>query len=137
MQQKATAEPVKTRRTSTKNFHLNAILSLVTGLSLSREGSAGPHRLAAFVMEAEAGEGVTLESAAAVRQCLEEQLPFLKDINYDPLHQIMKMDPSPDNPYLSVWREMQALRYGDEHAVMPLARWQNCKKKQQKVSASA
>lgn len=137
MQQKATAEPVKTRRTSKKNFHLNAILSLVTGLPLSREGSAGPHRLAAFVMEAEASEGVTLESAAAVRECLEEQLPFLREINYEPLYQIMKMDPSPDNPYLSVWREMQALRYGEEHAVMPLGRWQDLKKKRQQRAGEA
>ena len=137
MQQTATAEPVKTKRTSRKNFHLNAILSLVTGIPLSREGSAGPQRLVAFVMETEADEGVTMENAITVKKCLEEQFPFLTEINFEALHQIMKMDPSPDNPYLSVWREMQALRYGEEHAVLPLSRWQNCqmKKKQKRASA--
>lgn len=137
MQQKASAEPVKTRRTTRKNFHLNAILSLVTGMTLSREGSAGPHRLVAFMLEAEAGESITMENAETVKKCLEEQLPFLKDISFDALHQIMKMDPSPDNPYLSVWREMQALRYGEEHPVLPVSRWQACQMKKKQAASGA
>jgi len=117
----------RSRRTVKKDFHLNAILSLVTGLPLSREGMAGPQRLVAFMMEMDADDSITLEHAATVKQCLEEQLPFVKDINFEGLYHILKMDPSPDNPYLSVWREMQALRYGEEHALIPLARWQRLK----------
>lgn len=124
MLQKVDSRKDKPRRSVRKNFHLNAILSLVTGLPLSREGSAGPHRLVAFMLEAEAGDDITLDNAETVKDCLEDQLPFLKDINFEPLHQILKLDPSPDNPYLSVWREMQALRYGEEHALIPLSRWE-------------
>ncbi len=79
------------------------------------------------MMEAEADDGITLEHAETVRQCLEEQLPFVKDISFEGLYQILKIDPSPDNPYISVWREMQALRYGEEHELIPLNRWERLK----------
>ena len=127
MLQRVNARAEKPRRSVKKSFHLNAILSLTTGLPLSREGTVGPQRLVAFMMEAEADDGITLEHAETVRQCLEEQLPFVKDISFEGLYQILKIDPSPDNPYLSVWREMQALRYGEEHELIPLNRWERLK----------
>lgn len=120
----------KPRRSVKKSFHLNAILSLVTGLPLSREGAVGPQRLVAFMMEMEADDGITMEHAETVRECIEEQLPFLKEINFEGLYHILKVDPSSENPYLTVWREMQALRYGEEHALIPLARWERLRLKQ-------
>lgn len=120
----------KPRRTVKKSFHLNAILSLVTGLPLSREGAVGPQRLVAFMMEMDADDSITIEHAETVKASLEEQLPFLKDINFEGLYHILKIDPSADNPYLAVWREMQALRYGEEHALIPFQRWERLKLKQ-------
>ncbi|MDF3024946.1 MAG: hypothetical protein K0R10_2307 [Alphaproteobacteria bacterium] len=111
-------------QSSQKNFHLNVILSLLTGMTLSREGEAGPQRLVAFLLDEQADACVTMENAETVRQGILEQLPFLNDINFDSLHEIMRVDPSPTNPYINVWREMQALQYGEEHALVPLSRWQ-------------
>ncbi len=124
MLQRVNTEADKPRRSVKKDFHLNAILSLMTGMTLSREGEVGPQRLVAFMMEAQADACVTMENAETVRDCILEQLPFLNDINFDGLHEILRVDPSPDNPYITVWREMQALKYGEEHALIPLARWQ-------------
>ncbi|HYD18813.1 MAG TPA: hypothetical protein VEF76_10080 [Patescibacteria group bacterium] len=114
----------ETARPVAKTFHLNAILSLITGIPLSREGAAGPQRLAAFMMDDEADHGVAIENADTVRDCLEEQLPFLKDIDFDGLHEILKLDASGSNPYVTVWRERQALNFGEEHALVPLAAWE-------------
>lgn len=107
-----------------KAFHLNDILSLSTGLLLAKEGAAALHRLVAFIMETEAGARSTAHYGEEARKCLIEQLPFLKDVSLAGLHAIYKYNPGSDNPYLSVWREMQGLRYGDEHYVMPKSRWQ-------------
>lgn len=130
MLQRVTARAEKPLRSVKKTFHLNVILSLLTGLTLSREGTAGPQRLVAFMMETEANDASAAEHADAVKACLEEQLPFLDDVNLEGLYNILKVDPSPDNPYLSVWREMQALRYGEEHELIPLARWQRLRRQQ-------
>jgi hypothetical protein len=130
MLQRVTARAEKPPRSVKKTFHLNVILSLLTGLTLSREGTAGPQRLVAFMMETDADDASAAEHADEVKACLEEQLPFLDDVNLEGLYNILKVDPSPDNPYLSVWREMQALRYGEEHEVIPLARWQRLRRQQ-------
>jgi hypothetical protein len=106
-----------------KTFHLNEILSLSTGFLLAREGAAAVHRLVAFVMEEEASPESTARNNDAVRACLQEQLPFLKDVPLEGLHAIFKFDMSDENPYLQVWREMQQLRYGAEHYIVPLSRW--------------
>ncbi len=115
------------QKPSRKNFHLNEILSISTGFQLAREGAAAVHRLVAFVMEADASPANTAEYSAVVKQCVEEQLPFLKDVSLTGLHAIYKFDQSAENPYLNVWREMQALRYGDEHYLVPLSRWKRQK----------
>lgn len=107
-----------------KSFHLNDILSLSTGFLLAQEGAAAVHRLTAFIMETEASAENTAHYAEAVKKCIEAQLPFLKDVSLAGLHAIYKYNPSAQNPYLNVWLEMQALRYGDEHYLVPQSRWQ-------------
>jgi len=111
-------------RTLRKRFHLNEILAVETGLPLTKEGTAAVHRLIAFMMETDAGAEITTAHRAAVRACLEEQLPFLADVNYTALAEILKYDTAPDNPYIRVWAEMQALRFGEDHTLIPMARWQ-------------
>ncbi len=127
MLQRVTTQAEKSRRADKqalgkKDFHLNAILSVMTGMTLSREGEAGPQRLVAFMMDEQADACVTMDNAETVRDCLIEQLPFLNDINFESLHEILRVDPSPANPYITVWREMQALKFGEEHALAPLSR---------------
>lgn len=107
-----------------KKFHINDILSLSTGMMLAREGAAGVYRLAAFVMDDNADSAHTRAHLETVKTCLREQLPFLSDVGMEALETICKVDPSAANPYLTVWLEMQALRHGDEHAVMTYAAWQ-------------
>lgn len=124
MLQRVTAKAERNPRSSIqKNFHLNVILSLLTGITLSREGEAGPQRLVAFMMDEQADACVTMENAETVREGILAQLPFLNDINFDGLHEILRVDPSPANPYINVWREMQALKFGEEHALVSLSRW--------------
>lgn len=121
------ARPVLDQRPVRKVFHLNDILSISTGFLLAREGVAAVHRLVAFVMEEEASASATALHADVVRQCLQEQLPFLKDVSVAGLHAIYRQNPSDNNPYLQVWREMQELRYGAEHYIVPLSRWKKQK----------
>jgi hypothetical protein len=111
-----------------KYFHLNDIISLSSGLMLAQEGSAALHRLVAFVMDCDATAAQTQANIETVKACLEEQLPFLADLKLDGVYPIYKIDPSPANPYLRVWLEMQALRFGDEHPVVSFAAWQAQKK---------
>lgn len=115
------------QRAARKAFHLNEILSLSTGFLLAREGAAAVHRLVAFIMETDASAENTARLGRDAKECLEEQLPFLKDVSLDGLYAIYKQNPAEDNPYISVWREMQALRYGDEHYLVPRSRWQRRK----------
>ncbi|MDP2205469.1 MAG: hypothetical protein Q8K65_04115 [Alphaproteobacteria bacterium] len=107
-----------------KYFHLNDIISLSTGLMLAQEGSAALHRLVAFVMDCDATAAQTRANIETVKACLEEQLPFLEDLKLGGVYPIYKIDPSPTNPYLRVWLEMQALRFGDEHQITTFAAWQ-------------
>lgn len=122
-QQSPAGAPVIQAHATRKAVHLNDILSLYTGFLLAREGTPALHRLVAFLMETEASPASTALNNDAARACLAEQLPFLKDINYAGLHAIIRQDPSDKNPYISVWREMQALRFGEEHYLVPAARW--------------
>lgn len=117
-------EQIEAPRSLRKRFHLNEILAVETGLPLTKEGTAAVHRLIAFMMETDAGAEITTAHRAAVRSCLEEQLPFLSDVNFSALAEILKYDPSPDNPYIRVWAETQALRFGEDHTLIPMARWQ-------------
>jgi hypothetical protein len=115
------ADPI---RTAKKSFHLNEILSLYSGLHLAKEGVAAVHRLVAFLMETEASSYATAEHEASAKKCLEEQLPFLKELNLGGLQQIYNYDSDDSpNPYLDVWVEMQGLRYGTEHNLVPMSRW--------------
>jgi hypothetical protein len=127
MLQRVTRQPNAGAR---KSFHLNEILSLASGLPLAREGQAAIHRLVAFVMETEASPSSTAANSETVKKCLEEQLPFLKEINLTGLYQIYQYEAQgeeTENPYLDVWMEMQLLRYGAEHGVLPFSRWQKQK----------
>jgi hypothetical protein len=111
-----------------KRFHLNDIISLTTGLMLAQEGSAALHRLVAFVMGCDATAAQTRANVETVKACLEEQLSFLSDLSLGGVYPIYKIDPSPSNPYLRVWLEMQALRFGEEHDIMAFTAWQALKK---------
>jgi len=120
-----------------KFFHLNDIISLTTGLMLAQEGSAALHRLVAFVMGSEADAAQTRANVETVKTCIEEQLPFLAEINLGGVYPIYKIDPAPTNPYLRVWLEMQALRFGEEHALMTFAAWQARKQQTRAKAANA
>ena len=127
MLQKVVRRPVSSAQ---KTFHLNEILSLASGLPLAREGQAAVHRLVAFLMENEATATNTQVNAETAKKCLEEQLPFLKEISMAGLYQIYNYaaeSEEMENPYLDVWMEMQRLRYGPEHSLMPFSRWQQAK----------
>jgi hypothetical protein len=115
------------QRPSRKSFHLNEIISLSTGFLLAREGVVAVHRLVAFVMETEATAENTAHLGRAAKECIEEQLPFLKDLALDGLYAIFRQNPRAENPYIRVWCEMQELRYGDEHYLVPRSRWQSRK----------
>jgi hypothetical protein len=118
-----------------KQFHINDIISLSSGLMLAQEGSAALHRLVAFVMDCDATAAQTRANIETVKACLEEQLPFLDELKLGGVYPIYKIDPSPTNPYLRVWLEMQALRFGDEHQITTFAAWQA--QKNQKCDAGA
>lgn len=114
-----TAEETCTR-SDIKKFHLNELLSLTTGLMLAQEGAAAMHRLVAFVMETDADPSLTALHLETVKACVEAQCPFLEDVKLESLYPIFKYDPSPANPYLTVWLEMQGLHFGEEHEIMTL-----------------
>ena len=126
--QRKTVDPRAVRHAPPKAFHLNEILSLTTGLQLAQEGAAAIHRLVAFVMQAEATAANTAAAAETVKRCLQEQLPFLQEVRVSEVYEIYQFNPSPANPYLRMWLEMQELRYGDMHDVMPFTTWQARKK---------
>ncbi|GEM_PF-1391515 len=112
---------------TTKKFHINELLTLTTGMMLAQEGTAAVHRLVAFVMETEADVVQTMANIETVKNCIEEQLPFLQEVKLSGLYPIYQYDSSPTNPYLTVWLEMQSLHFGDEHEVMTFRAWQACR----------
>lgn len=120
-----------------KKFHINDIISLATGLMLAREGSAAVLRLAAFMMDDDADNAHTRPHLEKLKTCLHEQFAFLAELRLDAVAPIYKIDPSATNPYLTVWLEMQALRFGTEHAVMTYAAWQAQKTKTGHLCAAA
>ena len=107
-----------------KSFHLNDCLSVFSGMNLVREGAVAVHRLVGYIMETDACSAVTPTIVEVARKCIAEQLPFLRDIDVEEVKPLYRVDASPrSNPYLSVWLDMQALRYGREHAIIPLRLW--------------
>jgi hypothetical protein len=110
-------------RSDTKKFHFNDLLSLTTGLMLAQEGAAALHRLVAFVMETDAAPSHTALHLPTVKACVEAQCPFLAEVKLESLYPIFKYDPSPNNPYLTVWLEMQGMHFGEEHEIMTLRAW--------------
>ena len=128
-------KPRRSRPGVPKSFHLNEILSLTTGLQLAQEGAAALHRLVAFVMETEATAASTAASGETVKRCLEEQLPFLRDVRVSEVYEIYQFNPSIANPYLRMWLEMQQLRYGDMHDVLSFNAWQEKKKRDREAAA--
>ncbi len=107
-----------------KKFHINDIISLFSGLVLAREGSAAVLRLAAYMMDGDADNAQTRSNLEKLKICLGEQFAFLSDLQLDAVTSMHKMDPSTANPYITVWLEMQALRFGEEHRVTTYAAWQ-------------
>jgi hypothetical protein len=113
-----------------KSFPLNDVLSVMSGLPLSDDGQIAVYRLVAFVMETEATACSAAANMETVKQCMQEQLPFLKDVDMSGLYQIYNYESNREeieNPYLDVWMEMQALRHGADHFLMPFSAWQNAK----------
>lgn len=108
----------------TKKFHFNDLLSLTTGMLLAQEGAAAVHRLVAFVMETDADPALTALHIETVKACIQAQCPFLAEVKLSGLYPIFKYDPSPTNPYLTVWLEMQSLHFGEEHEILTLRAWQ-------------
>ncbi len=115
------AKPVR------KVFHLNDILCLSTGLMVAREGAAALHRLVAFITEEDASARNTAINGHAARQCVMEQLAFLGEINTASLYSVYQYKSNRNNPYLDIWLDMMALRYGDEHMLVTRAKWQAIK----------
>ena len=107
-----------------KVFHLNDILCLTTGLMLAREGAAALHRLVAFITEEDASARNTAINGHAAQQCVLEQLAFLSEINTASLYSVYQYKSSRNNPYLDIWLDMMALRYGAEHMLVTRAKWQ-------------
>ncbi len=127
MLQKVTPRPGPNAR---KSFQLNEILSLMSGLPLACEGPVSIYRLVAFVMETDANAAAAAANLETVKQCLREQLPFLEAVDMTGLYQIYNYESAREeieNPYLDVWMEMQTLRYGNDHRVMPFKAWKKAK----------
>lgn len=110
-----------------KAFHINDIISLYTGYLIAKEGAPALYRLVAFLMECESSAAAAAKYGAEAKQCLEEQLPFLKDVRLDGLYAIIRQKPDGNSPYLDVWRETQALRFGEEHYLVPQSKWRKQK----------
>jgi hypothetical protein len=110
--------------TASKNFALADILSLVVGLCFSKEnGTVATHRLVGFILEADASAESFVTHAADAKQCVEEQLPFLKQIDLAQLYMFYKANPEQADSYLNIWLEMQEIKYGATHTLMPLSLW--------------
>jgi hypothetical protein len=131
MLQKVTPRPGPNAR---KSFQLNEILSLMSGLPLACEGPVAIYRLVAFVMETDANAAAAAANLETVKQCLREQLPFLEEVDMTGLYQIYNYESAREeveNPYLDVWMEMQTLRYGNDHRLMPFNAWKKAKQSAQ------
>ena len=121
VQTEISAKPVR------KVFHLNDILCLTTGLMVAREGAAALHRLVAFITEEDASARNTAINGHTARQCVMEQLAFLSEINTASLYSVYQYKSNRNNPYLDIWLDMMALRYGEEHMLVTRAKWQAIK----------
>lgn len=106
---------------------LDLLLSVTTGMLLVPEGKEAVAAFAAWMSGVPAAQDdkSILKLLPKVKASLEEQLPFLKDINLSGLYPIFRYDPTPANAYLKVWLDMQTLRYGEDHGVMTIAAWRH------------
>lgn len=111
------------QKPSRKVFWLEDILSLSTGLLLSAAGAVAVHDLVAFLTETDPSPENTALRSAEARSCLEEQLPFLKQLDLRRLHEQIKSSGQMASS-LDAWVTMQAHLYGREHALYPRSRWQ-------------
>jgi len=109
---------------SVKGFALRDILSLASGLSLP---GADVHGLVAFLTATDKSAQNTAVNGKDARDCLMEQLPFLKNIDITLLHMAFKQDRAQLDAHLSLWLDAQQKNYGDEHFLMPQSRWQRRK----------
>lgn len=105
-----------------KAFPLADILSLASGLLLPASGARAVHELVGYITGTPADAADTQSKDA--RACLEEQLPFLKSVDYTQLHAAFKTDRAHFDDRLALWLDTQVRKYGDEHYIMPLARWE-------------
>jgi hypothetical protein len=106
------------QQASLKAFPMADILSLASGLLLPASGARQVHQLVYFLT------GKSTDAAALARdakECVEEQLPFLKAIDYTMLHNAFRGGRVDDS--LQIWFEAQVQKYGAEHHIMPRARW--------------
>lgn len=112
--------------TVSKSFALADVLSLVVGLCFSKEnGTAATHRLVGFILETDASAESFVTHAATAKQCVEEQLPFLKQVDLAQLYMFYKANPEQADSYLNIWLEMQEIKYGAAHTLVPLSVWKN------------
>lgn len=107
-----------------KLFPFHDILSIMAGVPLTAEGEAPLHRLVGFIAEDDACDTITADKLGMVRRCLQDQLPFLSEVGFDELRDVFSYTNSAaNNPYLSVWMEMKAMKYGEQHRLLPLSVW--------------
>jgi hypothetical protein len=108
------------QRAIRKNFALMDILSLASGLRLP---GADIHALAAFLTEREEGAHTTATQGKDAIALLHEQLPFLKSVDFTPLHNAMRHNPGRFDDTLRIWTDTQLLRYGTEHTLSSASKW--------------
>lgn len=104
---------------SLKSFSLVDILSLSSGLLLPYTDARAVHDLIAYLTGTDISDADA--QAKDAKSCLEEQLPFLKVVDYTPLHGALKTGKMEDQLYM--WLDVQEKRFGTEHFLMPMARW--------------
>lgn len=115
------------QRASKKVFALEDILSVATGLLLSPSGTAGVHDLVAFLAETEPSPENTALYISGARAGLEEQLPFLRQLDLRGLYERARSSPWRMDAYTGDWASMQSHLYGEEHQLFSLSRWRRIK----------
>ena len=111
---------------SSETFPTRPLLSLTTGLLLGKDPHE-LHDLVSFIMGGEASAANTAVKAKDAKRCLEEQLPFLKDIDLTLLYAAYKGKPEKIDEQLNFWVDIQQKKYGATFDVIPYSRWQKRK----------
>jgi len=120
--------PVIDQTPSLKGFPLADLLSLSSGLLLPQSSPVRLHMLVAYLTGADPSAAAS--RAKDAKACLEEQLGFLKTVDFSPLHGTIKngvqstLKNGGMDARLEMWFGQQVKKFGDEHYVMPLARWE-------------